>query len=48
MGSRWTWGTKVIEIDPRGYPALVRGIGGRPARIADGVLQAIDAARVQP
>jgi xanthine dehydrogenase accessory factor len=37
-------GTKVIEIDPRGDPALVRGIGERPARIADGVLRAIDAA----
>jgi xanthine dehydrogenase accessory factor len=36
-------GTKVIEIDPRGDPALVRGIGERPARIADGVLRAIDA-----
>lgn len=40
-------GTKVIEIDPRGDPALVRGIGERPARIADGVLQAIDVARRQ-
>ena len=37
-------GTKVIEIDPRGDPALVRGIGERPARVADGVLRAIDAA----
>ncbi len=34
-------GTKVIEIDPRGDPALVRGIAERPARIADGVLQAL-------
>ena len=33
--------TKVIEIDPRGDPALVRGIGERPARIADGVQRAI-------
>jgi xanthine dehydrogenase accessory factor len=32
----------VIEIDPRGDPALVRGIGERPARMADGVLRAID------
>jgi hypothetical protein len=38
----------VIEIDPRGDPALVRGIGARPARIADAVLQAIDAALGQP
>jgi xanthine dehydrogenase accessory factor len=37
-------GTKVIEIDPRGNPALVHGIGERPARIAAGVLRAIDAA----
>jgi xanthine dehydrogenase accessory factor len=37
-------GTKVIEIDPRGDPALVRGIGERPARIADAVLRAVDAA----
>ena len=37
-------GTKVIEIDPRGDPALVRGIGERPALISDGVLRAIDAA----
>ena len=41
-------GTKVIEIDPRGDPALVRGIGERPARIADSVLLAIDAALSQP
>jgi len=38
-------GTKVIEIDPRGDPRLVRGSGERPARIADGVLQAIETAR---
>ena len=36
-------GTKVIEIDPRGDPALARGIGERPARIADGVLRALAA-----
>jgi xanthine dehydrogenase accessory factor len=47
-GVQVTTGTKVIEIDPRGDPALVRSIGGRPARIADGVLQAIDAALRQP
>lgn len=41
-------GTKVIEIDPRGDPALVRGIGERPPRIADGVLRAIDAALSPP
>ncbi len=35
-------GTKIIEVDPRGDPALVRGIGDRPAQIADGVLRAIE------
>jgi xanthine dehydrogenase accessory factor len=34
-------GTKIIEIDPRGAAAQVFGIGERPARIAEGVLQAI-------
>ncbi len=34
-------GTKVIEIDPRGDPALVRGIAERPARIAGGVLHVL-------
>ena len=33
--------TKVIEIDPRGEQAQISGIGERPARIADGVLTAI-------
>jgi xanthine dehydrogenase accessory factor len=33
--------TKVIEVDPRGDRAVVRGIGERPARIAEGVLKAI-------
>lgn len=33
--------TKVIEVDPRGAAAEVRGIGERPRRIADGVLAAI-------
>jgi hypothetical protein len=32
----------VIEIDPRGDPALVQGVDERPARIADAVLHAID------
>jgi hypothetical protein len=41
-GVRVAAGTRVIEIDPRGDPALVRGIGERPARMADGVLRAID------
>lgn len=34
-------GTKVIEVDPRGPAAEVRGIGERPRRIAEGVLQAV-------
>ena len=33
--------TKVIEVDPRGAGAEVRGISERPRRIADGVLKAI-------
>lgn len=36
-------GTKVIEVDPRGPAAVVRGIGERPARIAEGVLHVIQA-----
>lgn len=34
-------GTKVVEIDPRGERAEVRGLGERPARIAEGVLEAV-------
>lgn len=37
-------GTKCVEIDPRGDPALVAGIGERPGKIADGVLAAIQGA----
>jgi len=33
--------TKVIEVDPRGPAAEVRGIGERPRQIAAGVLKAI-------
>lgn len=33
--------TKVIEVDPRGELAQITGIGERPARIAEGVLIAI-------
>jgi xanthine dehydrogenase accessory factor len=36
-----TVGTKVIEVDPRGADAEVRGIGERPRRIADAVVVAI-------
>ena len=33
--------TKVVEVDPRGDPDLVRGIGERPARIAESVARAL-------
>jgi xanthine dehydrogenase accessory factor len=33
--------TKIIEIDPRGEQARISGIGERPARIAEGVLTAL-------
>lgn len=36
-------GAKVLEVDPRGDVAKVRGIGERPRRIAEGVLAAIAA-----
>ncbi|MBV8120640.1 MAG: xanthine dehydrogenase, partial [Alphaproteobacteria bacterium] len=38
--------TKVIEVDPRGDPAKVLGLGERPRRIAEGVLSAIARVRV--
>ena len=34
--------TKVIEVDPRGEKAQISGIGQRPGRIAEGVLEAVD------
>lgn len=34
--------TKVIEVDPRGESAQVSGIAERPAKIAEGVLRAIE------
>jgi xanthine dehydrogenase accessory factor len=40
-------GTKVIEVDPRGDGSAVIGIGVRPVRIADGVLEAIGARAAQ-
>jgi xanthine dehydrogenase accessory factor len=36
-------GTKVVEVDPRGERSHVIGIGERPGRIADGVLEAVTA-----
>ena len=41
-------GTKVIEIDPRGERAQVRGLGERPRRIADAVLSVLRAGSVSP
>jgi len=40
-GARVSPGQKVVEIDPRGEPALCFGIGERPRRIAAGVLEAL-------
>jgi xanthine dehydrogenase accessory factor len=34
-------GAKVLEVDPRGDPSKVVGLGARPRRIAEGVLRAI-------
>jgi xanthine dehydrogenase accessory factor len=38
-----TVGTKVIEVDPRGPAAVVRGMSERPGTIAEGVLRAVQA-----
>jgi xanthine dehydrogenase accessory factor len=35
-------GAKVVEVDPRGEPSAVVGLGERPKRIAEGVLAAIE------
>ena len=35
-------GSKVVEVDPRGDPALCCGLGERPRRIAKGVTMALD------
>ena len=40
-GAAVTKGTKVVEVDPRGRLERVLGIGERPRRIAEGVLQGI-------
>lgn len=34
---------KILEVDPRADPARVRGLGERPRRIAQGVLEALQA-----
>ena len=36
-----TIGTKIVEIDPRGLQAQIIGIAERPARIAQGVMEAL-------
>ena len=41
-------GAKLVEVDPTGDPANCQGIARRPARIAEGVLEAIDAFRARP
>ena len=40
-GARVSAGTRVVEVDPRGDPALCFGIGDRPRVIADGVIAAL-------
>jgi len=40
-GARVVAGQKLVEVDPRGDPALCFGIGERPARIAAGVVEAL-------
>lgn len=47
-GVRIEAGTKCVEVDPRGDPSKVTGIGERPAAIAEGVLRAIAARRQRP
>jgi len=40
-GARMAPGQKVVEVDPRGDPALCFGLGERPRRIAAGVVEAL-------
>ncbi len=40
-GARVIEGARVVEVDPRGDPALCFGIGDRPRVIADGVIAAL-------
>jgi xanthine dehydrogenase accessory factor len=40
-GARIASGQKIVEIDPRGDPALCFGLGERPRRIAEGVIEAL-------
>jgi xanthine dehydrogenase accessory factor len=41
-------GAKLVDVDPRGDPALAAGVGERPRRIAEGVLAALRAGGVFP
>jgi xanthine dehydrogenase accessory factor len=41
-------GAKLVEVDPRGDPALCFGLGERPKRIALAVLGALRTAAAQP
>ncbi len=43
-----TAGAKLVDVDPRGDPALAAGVGERPRRIAAGVLAALRAGGVYP
>ncbi len=42
-GARVSPGQKVVEVDPRGDPAACFGLGERPRRIAEGVVEALAA-----
>ena len=44
-GVRVPAGTKVVEVDPRGDPALCFGLGERPRRAAAAVAVVLAAAR---
>lgn len=41
-------GAKIVEVDPRGDPAAAFGVGERPARIAAGVVAAVEEALRPP
>jgi xanthine dehydrogenase accessory factor len=41
-GTKVGKGAKIVEVDPRGDPRAVRGLGDRPRRIAEGVLEAVN------
>jgi xanthine dehydrogenase accessory factor len=40
-GARITAGQKIVEVDPRGDPALCFGLSERPRRIAESVIEAL-------